>query len=362
MAVVTVLGAGRMGTALCAPLLDRGHEVRLVGTHLDAAYIEALRENGVHPGLEHPLPDGPSFYQFDEFDRALEDAEMLVLGVSSAGIAWAADTLARKLTTAIPLCMVTKGLEWDGLRLRVLPDVLVERLPEPVRSNVHPVAITGPCTAGELIRRRDTCVVFAGRDAASVDAWVDAVSAPYYHIWPSAEFEGCEASAALKNAFAVGVGLAGGVHEREQTLSAEQSAPPGIAAHNVEAAVFAEAVSEMSGLVGLVGGSPATPFGLVGVGDLLVTLHARSVRLGRLLGMGYSFEEALQEMAGVTLEGAATIQTFGQALAAFDASGRTSPTQFPLMRHLISILGGAPVSIPFDAFFGGRKSPSLGDP
>jgi glycerol-3-phosphate dehydrogenase (NAD(P)+) len=360
MAVVAVLGAGRMGTAFCAPLLDRGHEVRLVGTHLDVAYIDALRENGVHPGLGHPLPDGASFHQLEELGWALNGADMLVLGVSSAGISWAAETLAQQLTAALPLCMVTKGLEWDGSRLRLLPDVLVERLPEPVRSTLRPVAVTGPCIAGELIRRRDTCVVFAGRDAASVNTWIDAAETPYYHVWPSAEFEGCEASAALKNAFAVGVGFAAGALERAQRKSEAYPEPAGVAAHNVEAAVFAQAISEMSGLVGLVGGDSSTPFGLVGVGDLLVTLHARSVRLGRLLGSGRTFDEAVLEMAGETLEGAATIETFGEALEAFDASGWTTPAQFPLMRHLVSVIGGAQVSIPFDQFFGGRMSRSFG--
>ena len=40
MAVFTVLGAGMMGSALCVPLVDRGHEVRLVGTPLDGAIVE----------------------------------------------------------------------------------------------------------------------------------------------------------------------------------------------------------------------------------------------------------------------------------------------------------------------------------
>ena len=41
MAIVTILGAGRMGTAVTWPLRDNGHEVRLVGTHLDAEIIRA---------------------------------------------------------------------------------------------------------------------------------------------------------------------------------------------------------------------------------------------------------------------------------------------------------------------------------
>ena len=35
MAVITILGAGVMGSSMAMPACDRGHEVRLVGTHLD---------------------------------------------------------------------------------------------------------------------------------------------------------------------------------------------------------------------------------------------------------------------------------------------------------------------------------------
>ena len=41
MAVIAVVGAGVMGTALTWPLADNGHQVRLVGTHLDEEIIES---------------------------------------------------------------------------------------------------------------------------------------------------------------------------------------------------------------------------------------------------------------------------------------------------------------------------------
>jgi glycerol-3-phosphate dehydrogenase len=52
MATVSVLGSGIMATALSFPLSDNGHEVRLVGTHLDREIIDSIKETGLHPGLE----------------------------------------------------------------------------------------------------------------------------------------------------------------------------------------------------------------------------------------------------------------------------------------------------------------------
>jgi len=57
MATFTVLGAGMMGSALCVPLADRGHEVRLCGTPLDEEIIAALGRGDPHPTLKQPLPE-----------------------------------------------------------------------------------------------------------------------------------------------------------------------------------------------------------------------------------------------------------------------------------------------------------------
>jgi len=42
MQVVTILGAGAMGSALATPLRERGHEVRLWGTWLDDDLLDAV--------------------------------------------------------------------------------------------------------------------------------------------------------------------------------------------------------------------------------------------------------------------------------------------------------------------------------
>ena len=56
MTIVSVLGSGVMATALAFPLTDNGHEVRLIGTHLDREIIESIKETGVHPNLDLEVP------------------------------------------------------------------------------------------------------------------------------------------------------------------------------------------------------------------------------------------------------------------------------------------------------------------
>ena len=41
MTIITIVGAGVMGSALTFPAADNRNEVRLVGTHLDEAIIQS---------------------------------------------------------------------------------------------------------------------------------------------------------------------------------------------------------------------------------------------------------------------------------------------------------------------------------
>ena len=347
MAKVAVLGAGMMGTALCTPIADAGHEVRLVGTHLDAAWVQGMKRDGVHPKVGMPLPDGVRPFALEELDAALDGVSMVCVGVSSAGVRWAAQNLGPRLPPGIPVIAVTKGLEESepGV-LRILPDVFLEHLPENLRS-LHPCAIGGPCIAGELARRVHTAVVFAGRDESTLKRFAEAFSTPYYHVRTSTDVVGVEVCAALKNAYAMAVGIGAGVHER-----AGGTAAP-VAHHNYEAAVFAQACIEMDQLVRMLGGDPAHVPHLAGAGDMLVTTSGgRSSRLGRWLGLGLSFPEAQEKMKGDTLESADLIRVLGGALPTLIEQGKLPPGALPLMRHLHEVIvGGQRIDMPFDQFF-----------
>ncbi|MBI5480615.1 MAG: glycerol-3-phosphate dehydrogenase [Deltaproteobacteria bacterium] len=354
MAKVVVVGAGMMGTALCTPLADAGHEVRLVGTHLDGAWIAALKADRCHPKLGVPLPDGVTPFGFEEIRAAMTDVEVIAVGVSSAGVRWAAHVLAPFLRRDLPLIAVTKGLEESPPgALRVLPDVFSDELPATLRGEVAPAAIGGPCIAGEIARRVPTSVVFCGRDRATLDYLAVTCATPYYHVHVSTDLVGVEVCAALKNSYAMAVGIGAGVHERLG------GAPGPVAHHNYEAAIFAQACLEMDLLVRACGGDPRQVPHLAGAGDLLVTTSGgRSSRLGRLLGLGLSFEDARAQMAGDTLESADTVRVVGGALPRLYASGRLAPGSLPLMEHLQEIIAlGRPVDMPFGRFFGEPAAP-----
>lgn len=348
MAVITVVGAGVMGSALTFPAADNGNEVRLVGTHLDEDIIASCKQSRYHPRLRRPLHPNVKPYFHDEIATALEGAEVIGLGVNSRGVHWAAEAIGPYLKSDQIILMVTKGLEStpDG-HLALLPDVLRDHLPESIRGQVHFAAIGGPSIAGELAARRHTSVIFVSRNAEILPKLQSLFLTHYYHVFTSIDITGVELCVALKNPYALAVGLAAGILEKQGTDVA------GAKNHNYAAAIFAQGLAETAILVQKLGGRMETVFSLPGAGDLFVTTQGgRNSRMGRLLGLGMSYSTAVEEMPGETIEGVDALVAIMPAIEAMIACGDIEADSFPLLRALHRIVTkNASVEFEFSRFF-----------
>jgi hypothetical protein len=82
------------------------------------------------------------------------------------------------------------------------------------------------------------------------------------------------------------------------------------------------------------------------------------VRLGRLLGLGHTFAEAREIMAGETLEAVEIVRALGDALPRLVQRGIVGPDDFPYLRALVDVVvHGRPVELPLDAFFRDVRPP-----
>jgi glycerol-3-phosphate dehydrogenase (NAD(P)+) len=349
MTTVSILGSGIMGTALSFPLADNGHEVRLVGTHLDRDIIDSIKKTGVHPGLSRKVPEAVRAYQIEEAREAFTGAEVALSGVNSFGVHWAGQQLASLLQPGMMVLSIAKGMEaTENGDLHILPDVLAEEVPQNLRERVSWSAIGGPSIAGEVAaRQHDTCVVFAGRDEEVLKKLTTLFRTDYYHIWISTDFIGVEGCAALKNCYALGVGFAAGILEREGASSGKDHN------YNYAAALFAEGAVELGQMMRVLGGRPETPYGLAGIGDMYVTSQGgRNVIAGQQVGRGLRFSEVRKRMPGITLEGAAAIMVIGGALPRLTEREIIKPEEFPLLRHLHAVIAKDEIlNMPWDTFF-----------
>ena len=349
MANIIILGAGVMGSALAVPLADRGHKVRLIGTHLDDDIIAAIRRHDIHARLKVHLPDSVLPGSHDELAGAVGGAELLVLGVSSAGVDWAAGKLTSVLPPDVPIVMVTKGLAGDGETIQTLPEYLEKRLGATYRGDV--CAIGGPSIASELAVRRPTCVTLAGRSGPAAHRLAEWFRTPYYHVWPDTNLVGVEVCAALKNLYALGVGMAAGMLESAPAVENESGM------HNMAAALFAEAVWEMSYMVTALGGDPQAVWTLAGGGDLYVTCQAgRNSRMGRWLGKGMRYSEAkLRYMPEDVVEGAETALAIRASLSAMISRGELDRNSLPMLCAIVeAVCDDACRPIPLERFFAAR--------
>jgi glycerol-3-phosphate dehydrogenase (NAD(P)+) len=348
MANIVILGAGLMGSAFSTPLADNGHRVRLVGTHLDDAEIEELHESGIHPRLRVKLHSSVVPYSYDRLGEAIKDADLVVVGVNSLGVEWASYMLGEVLPPATPLLMLTKGLEGDGEQLHLLPEILRGGLPPALQSTIQIAAVGGPSIAGELAVRRHTSVVITGHDPQLLQRLAALMRTPYYHVWTNSDFVGVEVSVAMKNVYALAVGIVGGLLEKDGV------GEEGYVMHNLAAAIFAQGLSEMAYMVEVMGGQAATVLGLPGAGDLYVTsMGGRNGRMGRWLGLGEHYIDAKRKyMAAETIEGAELALAIGPTVEAMVAAGKLEGPRLPLLRAMIQVVcNGARAHIPWDDFF-----------
>jgi glycerol-3-phosphate dehydrogenase (NAD(P)+) len=320
---VTILGAGAMGAALTTPATRNGHDVRLWGTWLDGELLAAVREGLPHPRLGVVLDKRARLYEADRIADALAGTSLAVLAVSSDAVLDVARHVRPHLPDGVPVAMTTKGFGLDADdRVRLLPPLLAEVLPG------HPlIAIGGPCKANEVAAGRPTATGYASEDPVALAAAVSALRTDTYRIESSADVTGLELAAAMKNVYAIALGVCDGLGEVSE-----------VPWHNLKAAAFAQAVREMRTLAAALGGTDEAVFGLPGVGDLEVTgLSGRNKVYGARLGRGEQAGAALAEMrrAGQTVEGVPAAR-----LAARLVDQCLPDGSLPLLRALDAVLAG----------------------
>ena len=344
MAVVTIIGAGMMGSALAFPAAENGNAVRLVGTPLDREIIETCKKTGRHLKFTKDFPAGVSYYQIEELDAAMDGADFIICGVSSFGVDWFKDEILPRLPEHIPVISVTKGLmDTPEGQLLTYVDLWQAKLDE-LGKQIPLCAIGGPCTSYELVAHDQTEVSFCGKDMEVLRMIKAAMATDYYHISLSTDVVGVESAVALKNGYALGIALTIGLNQRRFGIESEPH-------FNSQAAVFGQAVREMAKLLALQGAGTLDNL-VVGAGDLYVTVYGGRTRLvGILLGRGLDIDEAKAELAGVTLESLVVAERVAKAIRIQAQKGLADLAEFPLLMHIDEIITKkAAVNIPWEDF------------
>lgn len=331
MANVVIIGAGAMGSALTVPLMKNGNEVHLWGTELDEEIITALKNGENHPKHNHLLPKGIKTYYAHQLQEAMEHAEIVIMAIISDALGMIFKRVIPYLHEGMVVVSVSKGFDYSSLGdIIILPQVLEELLPCSLKSKISIVGVGGPCKAIEVVWESPTSVTYACRKIEIVKRVQPIIMTDRYRVEVTADIMGTEICAAMKNAYAVGLGVAEGFKKQGGFLH-----------NNTKSAVFTFAIAEMAILVESLGGNLASVVGLPGVGDLEVTGEAgRNRTLGEVIGSGLQAKDAIKKMQneGITVEGYSAIRFGYELIKQLETEGKSEMKAFPLLKGLYEIL------------------------
>lgn len=335
MGIITILGAGAMGSGLCTPVRNAGWEVRLWGTWLDDHLLDACEAGKPHPRTNVPLAKGVKLYRSAQLEEALEGADVVVMSVASVGVPKITEMALQGISKAKALWLTSKGFcpNEEG-KIQLLPEA-IRTIAKQHQVEFPPiVAIAGPVKANECAEGKPTATIFGCKDIEVSRKYAREARTDVYCIEATDDETGVEICAPMKNVYAIALGVCDGLEEGT-----------GFPHHNLKAATFNQAVKEMSLLGQAMEAKAETAFGLPGVGDLEVTgLSGRNKVYGVRIGRGETAKEALAEMDRLeqTVEGvnaAALASTF------VEQSAPQIKDQLPLLKAVNEILAGTSRSV-----------------
>src|SRR6516162_4529030 len=207
---------------------------------------------------------------------AQRQPNVVVMGVPSHGFRKVLTELASQLRPWVPVVSLVKGLE-QGTNMR-MSQIIEEILPG------HPAGIlAGPNIAREVGEGYAAAAVLAMPDQHLATRLAALFRTRRFRVYTTDDVIGVEMAGALKNVYAIAVGMSYSIGIGE----------------NTRAMVIARALREMTKMGVALGGQSETFPGLAGLGDLIVTCtsqRSRNRHVGEQLGAGKPIDEIIASM------------------------------------------------------------------
>ena len=155
-----------MGSAFTVPCMDNNNDVTLVGTHLENELIIDIKKNkNFHPVLKTNLHPKLKVERFENLKSVINNGvDVIVAGISSVGIEWFANEIAKYYKKKLPIVLLTKGLAVQNDELITLSEKIDNLLKEKGHKDKNISAIKGPCLATGLANKMRTGTEIANPD------------------------------------------------------------------------------------------------------------------------------------------------------------------------------------------------------
>lgn len=274
---IAIIGSGTWGVALAIHLSRMGNKIKIWSfSEEEANTLNTERKCKFLP--EAVIDENITCYTDM---KTVIDGSDIILHVTPSKFVRETIKKYEKYVTNQPVIMCSKGFEADTLC--TLSQVIEQEMP-----NVKYGIFSGPSHAEEVSLGIPTAIVIASKDVEIQDMVQQLFMNEKMRVYTSDDVTGVELGGALKNIIAFCAGIATEINLGDNTF----------------AALVSRGLVEITRLGMAMGGRHDTFYGLSGLGDLIVTCmseHSRNRRAGRLIGKGYTIEEAKKEI-GMVIE------------------------------------------------------------
>ncbi|WP_432806271.1 NAD(P)H-dependent glycerol-3-phosphate dehydrogenase [Moraxella nasicaprae] len=281
---IAVLGGGSFGTAMANLAAKNGCQVTLWVR--DKKTVRSLSRTHINKKYlpNHKLENSLKFSH--DLQQAVTGVDVILVAVPSSAFREILQSI-KPFITHQAVVSLTKGIEKQTYAL--MSDIIQDVLPE-----VNFGVMSGPNLAAEIMDNMPSATVIASQSDALRTAVQTALHGAFFRVFASDDVKGVELGGALKNIYAIAMGMSSAYQVGE----------------NTKAMLLTRALAEMSRFGVAVGANPLTFLGLSGVGDLYATCSStlsRNYQVGNMLGKGMTLEQAVEKL-GQTAEGVNTIE------------------------------------------------------
>lgn len=282
---IVIAGDGQMGLVMAAAALEAGAAAVTVWGPFEGS-IAALKVSRESPRL--PGWAIPGDVRLTADPEAFADAEIAVNAIPTQFVRPVWTRLAPHLSVGTAIVSTAKGLETGSGRRPT--EILAE-----VTVGSSTAVLSGPTIAAELARRQPAVMVAAAAEPGLPARVHDAFGTPWLRIYENDDPLGVELAGAIKNVIALAAGVCDGL---------------GLG-FNAKSALLARGLAEMTRFGVAAGASPATFYGIAGVGDLATTCFSpegRNRSCGEAIARGTDLDAYLAEQQCV-VEGVPTVRS-----------------------------------------------------
>jgi glycerol-3-phosphate dehydrogenase (NAD(P)+) len=289
---ISVLGLGAYGIAIAKAFYENDNKISMWSKFEDEVKTVLLkRENKrLLPGVKIPK----DIVITSNMEECIQKSKLIVIAVPITAVRDVAKELAKYVTEDQVICITTKGI--DPETNKFMDEIVFE---ETKNNNI--CMLSGPSFAADLAMKNEQGFTVASKVVSANLTVKVCLENEHIFVNQTKDIQGVEICAAVKNVFAILLGMIDGLKLSDST----------------RASILTCVINDLRFISEMLGGKALTIFSYAGIGDLLLTTmssKSRNYMLGKNISEGMNLKDALKSMDVTTVEGVYTLKAIKSIL------------------------------------------------